>query len=199
MNKQPDSFGKSIFYTLTFISILIFHAQANSQQNNIIDEVMESIKERNKKYGEESSKNAIEAQRKIFINQGLSEEQIFLNKFKDELYEIYKSQHQKSLIDGGVKSSQASKFLKDFSDELFKCQKKYWETMPEILRKHAILLSKNGIMPLKATSMAQEDYKKRIIANGELEKIYTEQISKWGREHRVCVNSIEIKIENYLQ
>lgn len=188
-----------LFIRAFLVLIFSLHVNANSQQKSIFDEAMESIGEKNKKYGEESVRNRIEIQRKIFINQGLSEEEIFLNKFKEEFYELYKSRVQKDLIEGGVKEHQALNFIKDFSSELFKCQKLYWEMMPAILRGHAIALSKNGLSALVATSMAQEDYKKKIIASGKTEEFFKEQVKSWGSQHRTCVKSIDIKIENYLK
>ena len=191
--------NKNILLILFGILLIIFSSKAISQQENVIDNALKSAAERNRLSREESQKNVIEVQRKMFINQGLSEEQIFLNNFKDELYELNKSQSHKVLIESGIKNSQALKYIKDFSSELFQCQKKYWEMMPEILRKHSITLSKNGITPLTAISMAQEDYKKRIILSGKTEEFYTEQIKIWGKEHSLCVKSINIKIENYSQ
>jgi hypothetical protein len=199
MNKKQNPFVGIIFHALTFISILLLHTQVNSQQNNIFDEAMESLRERNKKMGEESLKNAIEVRRQMYVNQNIKQEDIYFNKMKVEMKGGMHALLYSRLREEKVNHEQAEKYIDEFISEAIKCQKKSWLIMPDDLKKHIIYISSNIDSIKLAHKMAMEDYKKKMLANGKSEEAYLKQVEGWAKEYKLCERAIKINIENYLK
>lgn len=182
------------------VAVMFFVLTINvsaQQRDSVFDETLKNLRERNKIYGEESSRKATEVEREFFRNKNLTSEEIYFKKVKSELISALRSAIYNRVRDENISHSKAEKYISDAVEGLIVCQRKSWSLMPKDLKQHILSLSKKDLSIQAAHRMAMEDYKERSLSSGISQDDYLNEVMKWAKEYKLCESAMKINLEDY--